>query len=230
MTHRVIEPEWLDVLPADDPQALASRRDLRWLNFWMGNTSFICAALSELLDLRQPLVLAELGAGDGTFFLSLARNSPTQNACGKIILVDRRPCVSPQTRLDLTGLGWKVEVIEADVFDWLRRCERVDALVANLFLHHFDPGSLQALLNLVSQRCRVFVACEPRRCRAASLFSHGVGLLGCNVVTRHDAPISVLAGFRGNELSNAWPDGRWELREQSSGLFSHLFTAREKPS
>jgi hypothetical protein len=46
-------------------------------------------------------------------------------------------------------------------------------------------------------------------------------------VTRHDAAISVRAGFSGGELSSAWPVAPgWSLMERSAPPFSHLFVAR----
>ena len=54
----------------------------------------------------------------------------------------------------------------------------------------------------------------------------GLFFLGCNDVTRHDAAVSVRAGFREAEISAVWPSGPWSLREEARGLFSHLFVAR----
>ena len=60
--------------------------------------------------------------------------------------------------------------------------------------------------------------------------SHMLGLIGCNDVTRHDAVLSVRAGFTGRELSALWPkDDGWMLEERRAGLFSHLFTAYRAP-
>jgi hypothetical protein len=62
-------------------------------------------------------------------------------------------------------------------------------------------------------------------CAAALL-----GVIGCNRVTRHDAKISVRAGFAENELSALWPlDQGWRLRERQAGLFSHCFVAQRIP-
>ena len=53
--------------------------------------------------------------------------------------------------------------------------------------------------------------------------------LGCNDVSRHDAVVSVRAGFNGAELSALWPDpSRWELHEDGPWLFTHRFVARRK--
>jgi hypothetical protein len=54
-----------------------------------------------------------------------------------------------------------------------------------------------------------------------------MGLIGCNDVTRHDAAISVRAGFRDGELSACWPIAAgWTLTEKRAPPFSHLFVAR----
>jgi hypothetical protein len=46
-------------------------------------------------------------------------------------------------------------------------------------------------------------------------------------VTRHDAAISVRAGFRDRELSELWPDqAGWRLSEAPAPPFGHLFVAR----
>jgi hypothetical protein len=49
-------------------------------------------------------------------------------------------------------------------------------------------------------------------------------------VTRYDAPVSVRAGFRGQELSRLWPQSGWTLREQPARLFTHAFAARRGES
>jgi hypothetical protein len=60
------------------------------------------------------------------------------------------------------------------------------------------------------------------------LCSRLLGAVGCNDVTRHDAVVSVRAGFSGCELSSLWTDNdNWQLTEQSAGAFSHLFIARK---
>ncbi|HSQ05820.1 MAG TPA: hypothetical protein VLN59_17410 [Burkholderiales bacterium] len=106
------------------------------------------------------------------------------------------------------------------------RAADVDALLVNLFLHHFDGQPLRQLLRLVQRRTRVFVACEPRRAPLPLATSRLLGLIGCNGVSRHDALASVRGGFRAAELSELWGnrDG-WSLREQSKGPFSHVFIA-----
>jgi hypothetical protein len=104
---------------------------------------------------------------------------------------------------------------------------RNDAVIANLFLHHFENARLAELLRGIARIARVFIAVEPRRSPWALAFSRQLWAIGCNRVTRHDAPVSVRAGFAGNELSRLWPvEAKWKLEERPAGCFSHLFVAR----
>lgn len=119
-----------------------------------------------------------------------------------------------------------METVETDIFDWLPREQSRAVVLANLFLHHFDDARLALLLKLAADRSALFVACEPRRSFLALGASHGLALVGCNEVTRHDAVASVRAGFADQELRGCWPGtGRWKLQEYSAGLFSHCFVA-----
>src|SRR5262245_23124512 len=70
---RHIEPEWLDELPADDPGALGSRQDLQRLNSLMGHVRSMARLLRRSGAVGAMSTLVELGAGDGTFLLRVAR-------------------------------------------------------------------------------------------------------------------------------------------------------------
>jgi hypothetical protein len=147
-----------------------------------------------------------------------------------LVLLDRQPCVAPSTRAAFEQLGWHVEVVPADAARWLASTpRRFSAIVANLFLHHFDDAALTSLLEAAAARTELLVACEPRRSRFALWGSRLLGALGAGAITRHDAPASVRAGFARRELSAAWPDAPgWRLGERAAGLFSHVFVAERR--
>ncbi|HWD19422.1 MAG TPA: class I SAM-dependent methyltransferase [Verrucomicrobiae bacterium] len=226
--NRTLAPEWLDVLPPQDLAAIGSRRDLRRLNYFMRHPALVAGALRACFPGSPPRCLAELGAGDGAFLLQSARLLAPHWPRLHVVLVDRQPSFSESAQRAFARIGWTTEVVAADVFDWLEM-GGVEAAVANLFLHHFDDPQLGRLLRAVAARRIALVACEPRRAWFPYVASHLLGGLGCNAVTRHDAPISVRAGFRGAELTALWPRENWLVREREAGLFSHLFQARPAP-
>ncbi|MBI4005429.1 MAG: methyltransferase domain-containing protein [Gammaproteobacteria bacterium] len=227
---RQLEPELLDTLPADDPCAQRARRDLQRVNVIMGHV-IIWKRIMKMASLpRAPRVIVELGAGDGTLMLRLARRWAAQWPHVKLYLVDRQPAVADTTISAFTLLGWDAEAIVAEVTDWLTRMPPADIIVTNLFLHHFSDTSLPNLLHNIAQKSHVFAACEPCRSRIALIGSQLLALIGCGPVARYDAVVSVRAGFSGHEISSLWPAGEnWQLQERSAGLFSHVFIARHTP-
>jgi hypothetical protein len=226
--ERLVQPEWLDHLAVDDPGAMGSRRDLKRLNFWMGNAAILARTIPATCDGWTPTTVIEIGAGDGDFLLSVARRCPHSWRRTHAVLIDRHSVVSSSTRRQFDLLGWSTETVQSDVFDWLEKdAASTDGLIiANLFLHHFEAASLARLLRLVGERARGFIAVEPRRSTWSFFFSRMVRWIGCNAVTEHDAPLSVKAGFAGDELTPLWPNhADWRLREREAGLFSHVFAA-----
>jgi hypothetical protein len=230
MTRR-LQPEWLDQLPPDDPRALRARRDLQRLNVWMGNVGAMARALRRAFEGRPPRRLVDLGAGDGTFLLRVARRLAADWQGLEVESLDRQQLLQADTRGTMARLGWQVRTTRADVFDWLRRAAGApsDAMLGNLFLHHFSHARLTDLLSAASRSARVFAALEPRRAPLPLACSRMLWLIRCGGVTRHDAPVSVRAGFAAHELSALWPAGPgWSLLERRTGLFGHLFVARRR--
>lgn len=233
---RRVEPEILDDLSPTDPRAIGSRGDLRRINAWMLQTRLM-ARLLKLYGPTPPRTILELGSGDGTFMLRVARQLAPVWPSVTIRLLDRQDVVSPETRDGFTRLGWRAEPVMADVFEALRDPDvaRADIITANLFLHHFDTEPLTDLLAQAAAAAPFFAVCEPRRSRLALAGSHMVFALGCNAVTRNDAVVSVRAGFTGDELSRLWPAqdaarGPWSFTESAAGLFTHTFVARSAPA
>jgi hypothetical protein len=228
---RRVEPELLDGLAADDPRARRSREDLQRLHRAMATLPIVERALDRGTSGFVPRKVLELGAGDGSLMLRLARKRAARWPNVHVALLDRLNLVTPPTLDGFRVLGWTPTVVEMDVGDWLaeRDGSRWDIVLANLFVHHFAGGELQRLLAGIAARTFVFLCCEPRRSVLALAGSHLVGLIGAGPVTRQDAVSSVQAGFRARELSSLWPNGRdWVVSEFSAGLFSHCFLAVRK--
>jgi 2-polyprenyl-3-methyl-5-hydroxy-6-metoxy-1,4-benzoquinol methylase len=226
LADRLVQPEILDALAEKDPRAIAARRDLVLVNRLMFQQAIMARLLEDHVA-SPPRRILEIGAGDGAFMLGIARRLAKRWPGVELTLLDRADLVTPERRAAFAELGWHAKTVTADIFDWLRAAgdARFDVVTANLFLHHFADADLARLFSALRPIAPVFVATEPRRTGFAHLASRLLWAVGAGDVTRHDAPASVRAGFRGWELSALWPAKRDRLHERRAGLFSHVFAA-----
>jgi hypothetical protein len=223
--RRVIEKEFLDELPPNDPRAIRSRRDLQRINLLMGNVRLLARLLRESFT-TPPRLMVELGCGDGTAMLALARRLSWRTPI-RVQLLDMAPVVSQTTLEGFHQLGWSAEILQVNLHDWVRSAHPCDLIIANLFLHHFRDDELRRFFKAFSEVTKTFVSCDPRRWRPALFSSHFLWAIGCNRITQHDAIVSIRAGFRDRELSALWPaSSPFRLREQPGGYASHLFFAQ----
>ncbi len=230
LDRRLLVPELLDALPPDDPRARHSRADLRRINWIMRQAAVadVLIATHFTAPVGRSVRILELGSGDGHALLRLARRLAPRHPGLRLTLLDMAPSVSPGTRAAFDALGVEVEVVTADAFDWLARTDRqFDLALANLFLHHFDDTDLHRLFRALSPRTDLLIATEPLRTRASLAGSRLVRLIGANDVTRHDAPASVRAGFRGDEIGALWSQGCGTVLEEATRFpFTHAFAGK----
>jgi hypothetical protein len=185
---RVVVPEILDGLPHDDPDAIASRRDLRRVNAVMGNPRWIFRQVREHAAIARRGI-TEIGAGDGGLASRMARAFPDT----RVTAIDLAP--APDGALP-ANLEWR----QGDLFESVEAHPQGGLLVACLILHHFETPELQRLGREFLPRFDALAIVEPDRRPLA----HFLGRLAwpfINRVTRHDMHVSIDAGFAGGELA-----------------------------
>jgi hypothetical protein len=226
MMQRSLGNELLDSLPAEAPEAVRARRDLVRINACMGNAKHAATEIMSLLPPATRFRIADLGGGDGKHLLKVATRLSAAGWLADATIVDHQSIVSPESAASFRRLGWTLRHEKCDVFEWASGEDRCDVAFANLFLHHFSDDLLRQLFLLLQKRAVIVLAIEPRRDALALNLTRLLWLLCCNRVTRHDARLSVLAGFRDSELSRLWTQReRWTIKERSCGFSSHLFVA-----
>lgn len=226
--QRVVEPEILDQLAPDDPRALRARRDLRRVNALMLQDLIVARALAKYCR-TQPRVFVDLGSGDGTFMLKVARRLAKRWRNVELVIVDQADAVAQETRAAFAALTWKVSVEVANVFDFMESTRRsdIDVMTANMFLHHFPEPDLVRLLAKIAPVTPLFIVGELRRTKFVREAGRNMWLLGGGDVICYDGRVSARAAFIGQELSALWPkDGGWQLHERAVGPWTHLFVAQ----
>ena len=194
--NRLVAPEILDELDADDPRAVRSRRDLRLVNWFMRGESWVLRELQKIKGLRR---VVELGAGNGSLAGAILRKLPTvEMTCVDLIA---RP-----HGLDRRVAWWRGDVLDYDGYG------KDTVVVANLFLHHLESAELEQLGSKIHEVLGVLAA-EPYR-GALSLMMGRCLFPVVNDVTKHDMAVSIRAGFRSGELGHllggelAWSEHR----------------------
>lgn len=202
LIQRSVIPEILDHLPADDPEAMRSRRDLRRINFLMGNERWVCRTVEKFHTVARRGIV-EIGAGDGHLCGKLARLFP-QAAVSAYDLAPR-----PE------GLPERVLWQRGDLFTMPPPADG-GVLVANLFLHHFERGPLESL-GRWADGFDAMVFSEPDRARLPHVLG-GLMHPWINRVTKHDMHVSITAGFTGGEIASflGLDPVRWQVRESST--------------
>ncbi|PWJ88858.1 methyltransferase family protein [Mesorhizobium loti] len=225
---RHLEPELLDGLPADDPGAIASRRDLVRINALMFQAR-IMASLLRTNVLTAPLRILELGAGDGKFMLRVARLMARRWPDVEIVMVDRIDLIGKDVCNSFAEFGWRAQPVTADIFDWTGD-RPFDLVCANLILHHFDDTRLLELFSRIMTMAPMLVATEPLRAKGPLAATRLLRLIGACAVTLNDATQSVRSGFRGTELSQLWQlSGGMPVMEARKGLFTQGFVGAIMP-
>lgn len=216
---RVLQPEILDRLPADHPDAVESRRDLRLINRIMGNWRWFQRELETRIQPADRLL--ELGAGAGDLGRRLARRCP-------------RITGTPYSGLDLTPRprhwpeSWQWHQCDLTRF---RDGNAHTVLLANLVLHHFDPPTLAGIGETLTGKIRLILASEPARRPIHQWQLRALWPFGINRITRHDAHVSVAAGFVGDELGRflGLDSREWTVSARTTPLGAYRFLAERRP-
>lgn len=213
--QRSLEPEILDSLPPNHPDALHNRRDLRRINRIMRNHAWIERALPPLLGPGERAL--ELGAGTGELGLRLVRAGAAVDGLD----LWPRPDTWPE------GHAWH----EADLLKFAGYGEYA-AVVGNLIFHQFSAEDLAALgQRITAGGTRIVVACEPARWRSSQMLFRTLGpLLGANYVSLHDGHVSIAAGFVGEELPQALglDPAAWRIHCSTTPLGAYRMVAVRK--
>ncbi|WP_411825519.1 class I SAM-dependent methyltransferase [Luteolibacter sp. AS25] len=177
---RKLTPELLDHLPHDDSGAISSRKDLRRINFFMGNEAWIVRQIPVATK-----HVVEIGAGDGNLISKIAKLHPDS--------VAEAYDLAPKPRHLPEAVRW----IRGNIFEQ-EPPSRGGVLIANLFLHHFTDSQLSDLVNWFP-KFDTLIFNEPLRSNTPLVLGKMAHPF-IHPITRHDMRVSIEAGFIAGEL------------------------------
>lgn len=223
--RRTRTPEWMDD-PALHPDAHArALAALNRANSLLGVHRQLHRAARRIAG-AGPFSVLDLGAGGGGFLGYIDRRDTNK---GMRIALD---CSTEALRYAARACAGHLRRVAADARSLPLADEMVDVVTSSLFLHHFDPPDVIAILREAARVARRgIVMGDLTRSRAAlALTWAGTRLLSRSAVFRVDGPRSVRAAFQVRELENlAHEAGLRDARVHRRVPFRMLLTWRKGP-
>jgi ubiquinone/menaquinone biosynthesis C-methylase UbiE len=195
--------ELLDRPGNSDEEVRGSLRDLEWFNRYFGGVRTILLHLSRMVGDRSPtpLTILDIATGGADMPRAVCRWARRRRLAVTIEAIDRNKHVLAAAR------EWSADYPEIR----LRRAETpplpypdhsFDYVLCSLFFHHLTEAQGVRLLSEMRRVARHgLIVNDLMRSRRARLLTRIVTrLLSANRLTRHDGPMSVLRGFRPEEL------------------------------
>jgi SAM-dependent methyltransferase len=185
---RVLRPELLE--SADPTLADRNLCDIARINRWFGGHRALLRVLKALAPPQEPFTVLDVGAGSGDMGQCIRRRFPNAT----VVSLDHRSihlrnAPGPRVAADAFLLPFR-----PNAFDFVLCCS---------VLHHFPSGQVVELIAELRRFARqaLIVLDLERHPLAYHFLPMTRRLFAWSVLTLHDGPVSVAAGFRTNELA-----------------------------
>ena len=206
-SQRIQAVEMMDDFSIVDARLTRALDDLRWVNRWLGGYAATQSVVGPLLKETRSLQVLDLGTGGADYPEHLVRWAARCGHTVEVVGVDANPHTVAYARTALdrrlpVGLRTQVEVVCADALDLPYADDAFDVAMAALFLHHFPGAEGAALLREMNRVARRGIIINDLHRHPIAYY--GIQALGAltqaSEMFRHDGPVSVLRGFRREEL------------------------------
>lgn len=199
--HRIDAPELLDAGQGTLDDVQASLGDLWRINRYLGGLSAITAHLYPRLLRCREAVIADIGTGAAHIPLHIAEWARLRGIKMRIVGLDfsARNLRFAQT---YTNQAPEIALLQADANALPFAPASIDYVISSLFLHHFTPDQVIALLRQAAAcaRCGLVVSDLERGWLPYWGFKAAQPIFARSYLTRYDGAVSVLRAYTAAEL------------------------------
>jgi len=191
--------DWTDI-PFDDWNVCL--RELDVINTCLGGHAVTIHGLQSLLDLSLPAItIAEIGCGGGDNLNAIHRWNKNKNLPIHYIGIDLNEACIAFARSNCGDMP-HARFIHSDYREVTFGDQKPDIIFSSLFCHHFSDKQLVEMFRWlnINSGLGFFVNDLQRHPIAYHSISLLTRIFSRSRLIRHDAPISVLRGFRRHEL------------------------------
>lgn len=205
LTHRSNQHEKMDDLNCSGAVVDQTLKELEVINRLLGGNSITLDGINKII-VRKNIVgktieIADLGCGGGDMLKLVAQWARKSGIKVRLLGIDANPYIIKYACLNSCQYP-EIEFKALDIFSREFQHIRFDIVICTLFAHHFEDRQLVSLFRSIKRQSRYGVVIN-------DLHRHWVAYWSITLLTRlfskslmiqSDAPISVMRGFRRQEL------------------------------
>jgi len=209
--HRSVELEMMDDLSCSGTLVDQTLRELEIINRLLGGNGITLGGIKKLLKRfdspGRVLKIADLGCGGGDMLKVLARWARKAGIRVRLVGIDANPAIIDYASRNSFNYP-EIEYQVLDIFSSGFRRQEFDILTCTLFTHHFTTHQLVSLFGSLRRQSRIGVVINDlhRHWFAYWSIKRLTEFLSKSDMIKNDAPISVLRGFRRQELKEILSD------------------------
>ena len=202
--RRSSQLEIMDDLQLKGPELGHLLNDLARVNRYLGGNRTVTQGINGLLEgvvTKEPIVVVDLGCGDGELLRHLSRWFKKRGIPFKGMGIDANRHIlelAENRSLDFQDITYR----NLDIFDTTANWPQMDIAVCSLFLHHFGDEQIISILNKFCTQCRLGIVISDleRNRMALQLFRLVAPVFTRSSIARHDGQVSIARGFTRHEL------------------------------
>nr|WP_315247341.1 methyltransferase domain-containing protein [uncultured Flavobacterium sp.] len=202
--YRTEETEIMDDFLLEGAELTEALNQIAKINQLLGGNKVTLHGLKKLLrkaDMTKPLVIADIGCGNGDMLRMLARYGTKNGLTFKLIGIDANAFTIRYAE-NLSKEFKNIEYECKDIFSPGFNSLKYDIALCTLTLHHFTNTQIGEVLKQIYNNTSIGIVVNDlnRSKTAYRLFEMICDVFNLNDMSRQDGLISILRGFKKKEL------------------------------
>ncbi|MFT5753233.1 MAG: 2-polyprenyl-3-methyl-5-hydroxy-6-metoxy-1,4-benzoquinol methylase [Flavobacterium sp.] len=201
--YRTEEEEIMDDFSLEGEELRDALDKIASINQLLGGNQLTLQGVKKLINSNDEITIVDVGCGNGDMLRTLSDFGSKNNYKFNLIGIDANAfTIDYATKLskEYPNISYKCEDIFSKVFSQLE----YDIMLCTLTLHHFKNEQINYLIELFSKQARIGIVINDlhRNIIAYRAFQVLCFIFRLNRMSREDGLVSILRGFKKQELIN----------------------------